>query len=447
MANNKVGWRTWGVPLVVIVAAAAAIWYAYDRGWLVAKNEMAKSGGDDMAGMNMPGMPGMEMGSQSSAQMSEPSAVPGYAVVTIPAEVQQRIGVTMGAVEKGSLSMTVQTVGIIQPNETKISRIHLRTQGWVQRLFANFTGQAVQKDDPLLAIYSPDFLVSQENYLSARRADRSGTGFSGDRQSARRRLELLDVPDQDIDKLDKTGVAQEYITLRSPISGTVLEKNVQEKEYVTADKQLYLIADLSTIWVQAKVYEYELPHVELGQPVTVTVAALPNREFTGKVVFIQPTVEEPTRTVQVRVELTNDDGALKPGMFARMTISHAMGQGLLVPTSAIIRTGERDLAYRVKSPGEFVPVEVKIGDLKFGDRFQVLEGLDEGDQVVTSANFLIDSESRLREGGGGMAGMPGMEGMDMGGQKGADHSSMEKMNEPAREQSTDADHSQMQHQH
>ena len=158
-----------------------------------------------------------------------------------------------------------------------------------------------------------------------------------------------------------------------------------------------------------------MPHIELGKPAAVTVAALPGRQFPGKVVFVQPTVEEATRTIQVRVELPNPDGVLKPGMFADIVITHPMGEGLLVPTSAVIRTGERDIAFRVESNDRFVPVEVQVGEVKFGDRFQVLKGLQEGDRVVTSANFLIDSESRLREDGGGMAGMPGM---DMGGMKG-----------------------------
>jgi Cu(I)/Ag(I) efflux system membrane fusion protein len=184
---------------------------------------------------------------------------------------------------------------------------------------------------------------------------------------------------------------------------------------------LYVLADLSTVWVQAKVYEYELPHVELGQPATVTLAALPEQKLTGKVVFVQPTVEETTRTVQVRVELPNDKGLLKPGMFANVEIQHTMGEGLLVPTSAVIRTGERDIVYRMGPQGKFEPIEVKISSFKFGDRFQILEGLKAGDKVVTSANFLIDSESRLRIGGGMMPGM------DMGEMKGKDQKGDMKM--------------------
>src|SRR5258708_27362586 len=196
-------------------------------------------------------------------------------------------------------------------------------------------------------------------------------------ESARQRLELWGVPPEAIADLEKTGKPKKNLTLQSPLDGTVLELGVREKEYVTSEKELYVLADLSTVWVQAKVYEYELPHVELGRPAKVTFAALPEREFQGKVVFIQPTVEEKTRTVQVRVELDNKDDLFKPGMFANVEIEHTMGDGLLVPTSAVIRTGERVIAFRVEKDDRFVRVLVKISQWKYRDTFQILEGLKE----------------------------------------------------------------------
>ena len=346
MTGQKIKWQTGGV-LLIVIAAAIGIWYLQVYG---GTDHATGSAGNPSAGTEMPGM---QMGGKPGAHPSEAAPVAGHATVTIPDEIRQRIGVTIGTVKEGPLLMTVRTVGIVEPNETKLVRIHLRTEGWIQQMFVNFTGQKVQKNEPLLTIYSPNFLATQQEYLVAQRAERGAGGLPNQSSlvaSARRRLELLGVPEETIEELDKTGVAQEYITLRSPIDGTVLEKNVQEKDYVTPEKQLYLIADLSTVWVQAKVYEYELPHVELGQPATVTLPALPNRELTGKIVFIQPTVEEIARTVQVRIELSNKDGLLKPGMFAHIVISHDMGEGLLVPMSAIIRTGEKDIAYREEAP-------------------------------------------------------------------------------------------------
>ena len=404
-------WLRWAVALAVVVAAGGGLWYAHAHGWLdpayawirhLAHRDSASSPGH--GGMDM-SMPGMDMG-----QSGQKSKVPGHAEVTIPGEVQQRIGVTVGKVEEAPLRMSVRTVGIVETNETKVAHIHLKTEGWVEKVFVDYTGQKVKKGDPLLAIYSPQFLTTQQEFLDAVQAKRPAL-----MELARRRLELWDVPAAEIKELESTGKPSTNLTLRSPLAGTVLVKNAFTGQYITAQTELYSVADLSTVWVQAKVYEYELPHVQIGQPATVTLAALPERKLTGKVVFLQPTVDPKTRTVQVRVELPNEEGLLRPGMFGNVVIEHAMGKGLLVPTSAVIRTGERDVAYKVMAAGKFVPVEVKMSPFRFeGSRFQVLEGLKAGDRVVTSANFLIDSESRLRL-GGGMAGMPGM---DMGGMKG-----------------------------
>lgn len=430
MATKRSSRLTWLVALIAAAGIAAGSWYAYSHGWLThayawlrhsaSRDQAAKSDEEEM--VDMPGMPGMKMpkGQQNTAAAS---GVPGHAEVVIPAEIQQRIGVTVGQVVKSPLRMSVDTVGIVGLNEPKVSHVHLRTEGWVEQLFVNYTGQVVHEGDPLLSIYSPDFLSTQQEYLNARQAERRTE--SADRSSlaelALLKLELWGVSREELDKLEKAKKPQKNLILRSPQEGTVVVKNAFKGQRVTPQDELYVVADLSTVWVQAKVYTYELPHVEVGQPATVTIPDLSEREFAGKVVFIQPTVEESTRTVQVRIELDNRKGLLKPGLFAHVNIAHTMGEGLLVPTSAIVRTGDHSIAFRAESGDRFVPVEVKISAWKFGDRFHVLEGLRAGDKVVTSANFLIDSESRLRLGGGGMAGMTGM---DMGDIKGMDHSKM-----------------------
>jgi Cu(I)/Ag(I) efflux system membrane fusion protein len=453
MAATRRGWLGWLAVLAGVAAVAGGLWYAYAQGWLGAAydrvRQLASKDTDAEVGMGGMNMPGMGMGGMSEA--GPPSGVPGFAPVVVEPGLQQRIGVKVGRVEKGPLLMSVRTVGIVQPDETKMARVHLRTEGWVARLVVNFTGQQVKQGDPLLEIYSPQFVTTQQEYLSARSAGNKSLA-----ETARQRLRLWGVSPEELEKLDERGKPLENLVLRSPQAGTVLERNVLEGEYVTPQKELYVIADLSTVWVQAKVYEYELPHVEHNQPAAVTVPALPGQTFQGKVVFVQPTLEEATRTVRVRVVLDNPKGLFKPGMFAHVEIRHAMGEGLLVPTSAVIRTGERDIAFRVEPAGgkgpaqggmnhvgmagtegtdhakmghandkgpngagrgdRFVPVEVKIDTVRYlGDRFHVLAGLKAGDRVVTSANFLIDSESRLRAGGGGMMNMPGM---DMGDMKG-----------------------------
>ncbi len=429
--------RRWVVWLVAVVAVVTGIlWYAASRGWLDratawARGRTAEGGADGgMGGMNMPGM---DPGSMGGMEPAEPSGVPGLAVVQLAPELQQRIGVVTATAEQAPLRMSVRTVGIVQPDETRVARVHLRTEGWVRKVLVNYTGKAVRKGDPLLTLYSPQFVTTQQEYLDAAR-----NGQDALAQLARQRLELWDVADAEIDALKRESKPRTYLTLRSPATGTVLQKNVFEDQYVTNQTELYVVADLSTVWVQAKVYEYELPHVELGQPAAVTLPALPDQTLSGKVVFVQPTVEEPARTVQVRVELPNKDGHLKPGMFANITIEHHMGKGLLVPSTAVIRTGERDYAFRAEGGDRFVATEVRISPIRFGDRYQILTGLKPGDRVVTSATFLIDSESRLRFGsGGGMPDMPGMnkgggkemegmkkDGMGKGGMPGMDHDGM-----------------------
>ncbi len=428
MSRPRVKWVTRIVGLVIVLAVSGGLWIAHGRGWLTPvwewmRPSTATSERNRHEGGSMGEMAGMDMGAMPEASSSP--GVKGYAEVDVAPEVQQRIGVTLGRVERAPLRMNVRTVGIVRPDETRTFHIHVRSEGWVEKLFVNYTGQRVEKGAPFLSIYSPEFYRTQLDYVTGRRAERAAGSLMRTEKSladlAVIKLHLLDISGPELEELERSGKPQEFMTLRSPATGTVLEKSVLEHEYITPQRDLYVVADLSTVWVQAKVYEYELPHIGLGQPATVTVPSLPERQFTGKVVFIQPTVEETTRTIQVRVELPNPEGSLKPAMFADIEIEHEMGEGLLVPMSAVIRTGRREMAFRARSDNRLVPVEIRIGAVKFGDRFQVLEGLAEGDRVVTSANFLIDSESRLKEGAGGMAGMPGM---DMGGTKSMKHSQM-----------------------
>ncbi|MBW3542800.1 MAG: efflux RND transporter periplasmic adaptor subunit [Planctomycetes bacterium] len=408
--------RRWLWLAGMLVLLVVALGLAQAQGWLNATWNGFSNSNDTAAHSQhegMQGMPGMKMG-DGGESMPMDSGVSGYAPVMIEPGLQQRIGVTIGQVEREPLRMSVKTIGIIRPDETRTARVHLKTEGWVEELFVNFTGQKVQQGDPLLAIYSPEFLTAQVEYLVARESEQLGGGGRGGRslaQTSLRKLRLWDVPPDELRELERTGRARENLTLRSPVSGTVLEKNVLQEERVTPQRELYVISDLSTVWVQAKIYQYELPHVELGKPATVTIPGLPGRRFEGTVVFIQPTVEEATRTVEARVELPNPDGLLKPGMFVEVEIQHPMGEGLLVPAAAVFRTGERDIVFRAEEGDRFVPVVVEISPMKFAEeRYHVLKGLNAGERIITSANFLIDSESRLRSGGGGM--MPGME-MDM----------------------------------
>lgn len=356
------------------------------------------------------------MGGSATPPATPASQAPaGYAEITVPADVRQRIGVVLGRAEETPLTATIRTVGIVRPDETRVDHIHLRTEGWVDKLFVNFTGQTVRAGEPLLSIYSQPFFAAEGEFLSALQAAR--LDGSGDRQlvlrTARQRLELWDIPAPEIDALEKSGKPSPFLTLRSPISGTVLEKKTFAGQYVMPAADLFVVADLSVVWMQGKIYEYELPHVALGMPVAIAFPARMAQPLMGKIVFIDPVVDEVARTVQVRVELPNPDGRLKPGMFGDLVITQAMGSGLTVPESAVVRSGERDIVFRAAAGDRFVPVAVKIAAMRFGDRLQILAGLSAGDEIAVSGNYLIDSESRLDAGGGGMPGM------DMSGAKGS----------------------------
>lgn len=363
---------------------------------------MDMSGGD-VSGMSMPGMPGMEMpGMDHSQHKAAKEAVPGHVMVQLSDARQQLIGVKTGRVEKDKLQMSVRAVGIIEPDQTRLKRVQTRISGWVTKVFVNYVGQSVKQNDPLLEVYSPNLLSTQEEYLVALAQEPRAPGGGEPKlaQIARRRLELLGVPNDEIETLAKTKKPRDTMMLRAPINGVVLERNVLEGNYVEPSTDLYRIADLSVVWLQAKIYEYELPHIEVGRTATVTLLADSTDEFQGKVSFVEPIVQEKTRTIKVRVEIANDDQRLKPGMYADLKIDHDMGEGLLVPDSAVVRTGERGIAFRALEGGWFEPVEVTLGG-RFGQRIEVLSGLSEGEKILTSATFLIDSESQMRASSGG----------------------------------------------
>jgi Cu(I)/Ag(I) efflux system membrane fusion protein len=335
-----------------------------------------------------------------------PSNIQGYSVVAITPERQQMIGVRTGKVEHGTLKMSIRAVGILEPDQALQSRMHTKISGWVTKVHVNFVGQNVQKGDPLLELYSPDLVATQQEYVSGLEAWEQGGKTEPLKRLAdasRRRLELWGVPADELEELAKTRKLRETLRLRARIKGRVLERNVQEGSYVEPAMELYRIADLSVLWLQAKIYEYELPHIELGQPVQVSLVSQPGVKIAGKVSFIEPVLQEVTRTVKVRVVIDNPKDDYKPGMYADVVIEHDMGHGLLIPESAVLRTGERDLVFRVLPEYRFEPVEVTLGG-RFERRYHVKAGLSARDEIVTSAGFLIDAESRLRSATAAMTG-------------------------------------------
>ena len=331
--------------------------------------------------------------------------------VRIEPERQQLIGVRLGRAEKRSLDKVVRTVGRVDYDEKRIGIVSPKVGGWIEDLYVDFTGRQVKKGEPLLTLYSPELVSTQEEYLLALRArgEWSKSSFpevadSGALlvESARRRLKLWDISDAQIRSLETSGQVQRTLTLYSPFSGVVLEKTATRGMYIMPGAALYKVADLSVVWLIADIYEYELPHIRLGQQAAMRLSYFPGEVFTGRAIYIYPYLDSQTRTAKVRFEFPNPQGKLKPEMFADVEITVKLGARLVVAEEAVIDTGTRTVAIVSLGSGYFEPREVKLGARADG-WVEVLEGLKEGEQVVTSANFLIDSESKLKDavGGGG----------------------------------------------
>jgi len=327
--------------------------------------------------------------------------------VVVDAATVQTIGVRTTPVERRDLSRSVRAVGRVAYDERRVAHVHTKVQGWVEELFVDFVGQQVKRGQPLLEIYSPELVATQEELLLAARY-REATGESpfedvrGGGESlfaaTERRLALWDVPERDIRRLLETGEVKRTLTLYAPASGVITRLGVRSGMEVQPNANLYTIADLSRVWVLADVYEYELPWLALGQTAEVELSYLPGKRMRGELTYIAPFLDPKTRTVEVRLELDNADGSLKPEMFGNAVIAGAPRTGALaVPTDAVIRSGRRTVAVVALGEGRFEPREVELG-LDTGDGFvEVLSGLREGEDVVVSSQFLIDSESKLQE--------------------------------------------------
>jgi multidrug efflux pump subunit AcrA (membrane-fusion protein) len=329
----------------------------------------------------------------------------------------QRIGVTYATATVGSLAREVRTVGQVTFDETRVRTIALKIDGFVDRLIVNATGQAVAAGQPLLTIYSPMLVSAQEELLLAKRLQSDVSAASSDTRrgaddllsSARRRLAYWDVPSDEINDIERSGQVRKTLTLRAPVGGYVLEKSVIAGQKVMAGDALYKVADLSTLWVEGEVFEQDMSTVLLGASVTAEFAALPGEHRMGRITYMYPTLNAETRTVRVRVVLSNPNLTLKPGMYATIVIAgRARPNVLTVPRSAVLSTGERSIVFVREANGELTPREVALGTTN-DDRVEVLRGLSAGATVVASATFLVDAESNLGKALGGMGNMPGME--------------------------------------
>jgi Cu(I)/Ag(I) efflux system membrane fusion protein len=353
--------------------------------------------------------------------------------VKLDTEGARRIGVTFAKVEHRSLPLSVTTVGTVAYDETKLATVNPKIEGWVEKLYVDFTGAPVKKGDRLLDIYSPALVSAQEELvLAARLARDAEAGRPAENaqellRSARRRLAYWDIPQDEIQRIETTGETSKTLTLRAPASGIVVEKNVVEGDRIMPGMTVYRIADLSRVWIEANVFEKDLALVRNGQSARVTFEAYPGREYTGRVSYVYPTVSVETRTAQVRLALANPDLSLKPGMYAQISLTVPPSPPtLVVPRSAVLETGERSLVFVRAEDGTLMPREVKPGRTS-GREMELLDGVEAGETVVSSAAFLVDAESNL----GNMA----MPGMDMGSPSSGDDSDMQGMDMPGMDMS------------
>ncbi|MDX8382992.1 MAG: efflux RND transporter periplasmic adaptor subunit, partial [Ghiorsea sp.] len=326
--------------------------------------------------------------------------------VKINPTVVQNIGVRTTLAKLKTLSRNIRTVGRVTYDEERVARLHPKYDGWVEQMFIDKTGDKVEKGSMLMAIYSPQLVATQEEYLLALRnaeilADSPfpdvRDGAKSLLASARERLELLDVPAHQIKQLNSTRKIMKGVHIHSPFDGIVMHIGAREGQRITPDSQLYMIADLARVWVIVDLYEDDLPWVQEGDTAEMKVAGIPGRTFVGKVSFIYPYLEAKTRTVKIRLEFDNPKLALKPEMFANVIVKAGRQiDAIVVPSEAIVRTGEQQQVFVQRSPGQYEPRKVVVGVDSEGEA-QVLEGLKAGERVVTSSQFLIDSESKLRE--------------------------------------------------
>jgi RND family efflux transporter MFP subunit len=330
--------------------------------------------------------------------------LPDRAEIKVSPERAQLLGIRSVPVGSGFTAGTVHTVGRVAIDERRREVVQTRYEGYIEKLYVDFTGKPVRKGQPLLAIYSPELVAAQKEYVVAvgaqgRLGDSSVPGVAKGgaemAEAARQRLRALGLGPEDIAALDKTGTARRTVTVDSPVSGIVVQKLAVEGMKVSPADRLYEIADLSHVWILAEVYEKDLGTVRVGAPVRVSLSSPTGGDWRGIVSFVSPTVKPDTRTVEARIDVDNHGGALKPDMFVDVSLEGTSAAALTVPDTAIIPTGERTLVFVDKGDGQYEPREVALGARVAGG-YEIRRGLSAGERVVVSANFLLDSESSLR---------------------------------------------------
>jgi RND family efflux transporter MFP subunit len=396
----------------VLLAAALAVFW-----WSSHHAEMAQSG---LAGarqqaitvmkkLGIDVMPasGQPESMQSQANSPAPAIAPGETPL-VPVQISpqrlQSIGVKHGRVARKTVDDEIRTAGNVAVDETHLFYVQVRFSGYIEKVFADATYQHVTKGQPLFTIYSPDLAATEREYVVTRQNHQQvahstvpgvASGAVSLLEAAVDRLKQWQVPDSEIARLESTGEVRQEIEIDSPVSGYITERHAFPSTAVQPDMRLYALADLSTVWVNAQVFQSDLARVKVGAPAAITLDTYPGRALGGRVDFIYPDVDMATRTARVRVILDNPDGTLSPGMFVRVALKMPMGNQLVIPASGVLQSGNRQIIFVDRGNGYLEPREVQLG-ARVGDDYIVLKGLKEGEEIITSANFLIDSESQLQ---------------------------------------------------
>jgi Cu(I)/Ag(I) efflux system membrane fusion protein/cobalt-zinc-cadmium efflux system membrane fusion protein len=350
-----------------------------------------------------PRLPGGSTGNTAGQAVAPPEEAQLVPIQLSPQRLQS-IGAKSGEVEFKSIHDEIRATGTVEVNEERLSYVQVRFPGWIQHVFANATYLYVRKGQPLFTIYSPDLVSSQEEYLLARQnggllAQSSvpgvATGAASILDATQERLKQWGIPEREIAQLESTGKVRREMEIDSPVSGYITERNALPNAYVQPETRLYTVADLSSIWVNAEVNQNDIGELKAGDPATVTVDSYPGRKFSGRLDSILPQVDTATRTVRTRLVFSNSSLALKPGMYVNVSLDLPMGRQLVIPASGVFQSGTRQIAFMDHGGGNFEPREIQLGR-QVGDEYIVLNGLSAGDKIITSANFLIDSESQLQ---------------------------------------------------
>ena len=390
--------------IAISVAIVSVLGCAKNEGHEGGRSTHPSAQADDVPD-GMAEMTGMDAGGHGAH-----TGLPGYAPVVVDQGRQQLLGIRTVTLSKQKLAKTIRTVGLVETDETRTAHVHVKFEGFIEELYVNYIGKMVKKGQPLFKIYSRDLLAAEQEYLSSRAAlGHMPTSASIEPARAatrdlvaasRRRLELFDVPASVLSQIERTGEAQRAITILSPLTGIVIEKEALQGIAVTPMMHLFVVADMSRVWVVADVYERDLSQVKIGQRAKLAIDAFPGRAFTGLVTFISPTLDDITRTAKVRFEFPNTDLLLKPRMYATVELAVDLGEGIVVPSDAVVDTGERKIVFVAHDGGHFEPRALKLG-MALDGAYQVLDGLTEGDSIASEGQFLLDSESRIRGASGG----------------------------------------------